>query len=155
MVARILRAAMTASVLGVPCSAAAQTTVTLDVPLNLTQVSPDIEKVRIFCGFSPSGDGLVFPTNLTNEASVIAAGFAQQLEMPVMAGQVVVTMRLMFPISADMLPAAPVGKKVDYGCGLIGFSKSLQKWDQFSETQTVAAFRLKPTPQTIMGSFVW
>jgi len=155
MFARIPKTAMAALVLGVPCSAAAQTFVSFDVPLNLTQVSPDIEKVRITCQFGGS-DGLVIVDKyLYTEADKFAAGLWRQQEFPVMAGQVVINARMVFPIGADLLPANPVGKEVKYDCVLMGFSKSLKVWNSFNETHAVAAFRLKPTPEQIIGSFVW
>jgi len=147
MLPRILAATTAVLVLGVPRSVAAQTMVTIEAPVNLTKLSPDLEKVRLQCGL---GSDAIAPN--TAFASALAKGV--QDELPVMAGQLVTTMRAVFPIPEGVLQD-PIGKTAEYMCGILGFSKSLQRWDQFSETSTVPAFQLKPTPAVIQGTFVW
>ena len=63
-------------------------------------------------------------------------------------------------MTADVVVAVsgldnPVGQSASYACELKGFSNSLQRWDSFSESQKVAAFKLTPTPQRYTGSFTW
>lgn len=150
-----------------PGTATAQTVITFDVPLNLTQVPPEIEKVGVAC--------LVMGDGLTNSAMTSLGGglggplgplaiFAPQIpssgpvwvkvEWPVMAGQAVAPLKLSLAIIAEYLDN-PLGKTAQYGCILGGYSKSLQKWDMFDANHTIPAFRLAPTPQMVQGTFVW
>lgn len=156
-----------ALVLSGPGAASAQTVITFDVPVNLTQVPPDIEKVGVACIIM--GDGLT--SAATSQLGGALGGpmgpmaiFAPQvpssgpswikLEWPVMAAQVVVSLKLSLAITAEYLDN-PLGKSAQYGCILAGYSKSLQKWDMFNASHTVPAFRLAPTPEMIQGTFVW
>ena len=144
MNARIVVVALTACLVAAPNLVVAQTTtgsdVTFKVPLNLTQVSSDIAKVALWCVISSTAittrDGKLF----------------KQEELPVSGGQLVTTATVVVAVSGLY---NPVGKVAGYECRLSGFSTSLQRWDVFSETQTVPAFRLSPTPGVLQGSFVW
>lgn len=153
---RFAIAVVTAWVLGTPGVSHAQftvaqlsgagTSVTLILPVNLTQLSSDLELVRLRCGvFS---EALIAPSYMTGEASV------PKDEVLVLGGQLVTTMKVMVPIPAEFLKD-PVGKSAEYQCAIDGFSKSLQRWDMFSETSTVPAFLLKPAPSVIRGTFTW
>lgn len=124
------------------------TTVTFTIPLKLTQLSPDVEKVGVFC--LVGGDGLLRPS----WASGVTMDLLPKDEMPVVTGQLVATMSVLVPIYAELLQN-PTGKTADYQCWLAGFSKSLQSWQEFSETSTVPAFVVKPTPAPIRGTFIW
>ena len=48
----------------------------------------------------------------------------------------------------------PIGQTAEYSCGLMGYSKSLQRWDLLDSASTVPVFNVKPTPQ-VQGTFVW
>jgi len=119
--------------------------VTFEMPVNLTQLSPDIERVRVSCWIASSALPFAAPTS---------PDVFPKDESPVVLGQVVKTMTVLFPIPTGALQD-PIGKTAEYMCLLMGFSKSLQRWDGFSETSTVPAFRIKPTPAPIQGTFVW
>ena len=123
------------------------TSVTFTIPLKLTQLSPDLEKIRVFCAVG--GEALApLPMAMTTMDAL------PRDEMPVVAGQLVATMSVLVPIYAELLQN-PAGKTAEYQCFLAGFSKSLQNWGEFSETSTVPAFLLKPTPAPIKGTFAW
>ena len=136
-----------------PGPAAAQTTfetsVTFLVPVNLTQLSPDLEKVKLTCTilfdqwlntyYKPNPAGVPMPEG---ETTVISGG------------KVNTTLRAEVFIVSGSLENAP-GHESSYQCNLMGYSKSLQRWDFFSETATDAAFRLKPKPGPINGTLVW
>lgn len=145
-----------ALLLGATETASAQTYVAFDVPLNLTLVSPDIEKVRVTCGVA--SEGLVLPSAFINPWSTLlstslpAVGGRQ--EMWIVGGQLVMTAKVVIPILADFLQD-PIGKTASYACMMDGYSKSLQKWSNFSEQSTEQPFRLKVTPEAIQGTFVW
>jgi len=153
---RIVTAVVTAWVLGAPEVVHAQlstqlsgagTSVTFTMPVNLTQLSSDLERVRLLCG-------------ITSEVMIAPSSMSSQDAMPkdevyVLGGQLVTTMKVMVPIPLEWFQQVPIGKPAMYQCGLQGFSKSLARWDMFSETSSVPAFLLKPTPAIIQGTFTW
>ena len=116
--------------------------VTFTVPLNLTQMSPDITKVAVWC-------------RITGPAIHTRSGNIQaQVEFVPQAGQVVTTATVVVAwVNTDMTD--PTGTQASYSCSLSGFSNSLQRWDVFREDNPTPAFRLKPTPTELTGTFVW
>jgi hypothetical protein len=147
---RIVPAALAGLALCTPGALAAQTptvatTVTFVVPVDLTQLSPDLQKVRLACAVS-------------SPALVVPSGFGPaptaEDEIAVQSGQVVTTLRVVIPILSSWLQD-PVGKRADYGCHLEGLSKSNPQWNVFADNAADPAFRLKPTPANLFGSFVW
>lgn len=153
MRSRMLPATLMTLALCAPGALSAQTTpyvetsVTFLVPVNLTQLSPDLEKVRLLCNLTSSVLNMSAPWG--NGTVPIPMD-----EVPVTSGQVVTTLRIVIPI-LDYWLQDPIGKQADYQCGLQGYSKSLQRWDQFTDHATDAVFRLTPTPPILQGSFVW
>lgn len=132
---------------GGPLLSGAGTSVTFTLPVNLTQLSSDLERVRLRC--MVGGEGMAWPSSyMSSEASV------PRDEVPVLGGQLVTTMKIMVPIPVEFFKD-PIGKTAEYQCGIDGFSKSLQRWDFFSETPTAPAFLLKPAPPVIQGTFTW
>lgn len=137
-----------ACLLGMPSAGAAQSSdVTFQVPLNVTKLSSDITKVAVYC-------------EVTSEAlpklSGQQVGRAQkQLEFSPTAGQVVTTAAVVVPIPSLNTSASPTATNASYKCMLSGFSQALQRWDVFTATHSVAAFRLSPTPPDITGTFTW
>ena len=153
---RIATTVIAASAMCASTPAQAQTTVSFEVPINLTQVSGDIEKVGVSC--LVAGDGVVYPAgyvagNPFNTNETVGPNWAKQ-ELKVMGGQVVVTLRLNVQIPAEWLDN-PIGRPGQYVCSIMGFSTSLNRWGQFKADSPVPAFRLSPTPQDIWKSFVW
>ena len=127
------------------------TSVTFTMQVNLTQLSPDLEKVRLICAIMPS-DVFKPPTNYLSSQAAMEA--MPKDEIPAVAGQVVGTLRVIFPIAAEWL-INPGGKDAQYTCQLFGLSRAEQKWGVFSETSTIPALMLKPAPQQITGTFPW
>jgi hypothetical protein len=146
--------AMTAVAFGLcaPGSATAQTptletSVTFLVPVKLTQLSPDLEKVRLHCL-------ILADTVLNTYYTPTPAGLPiLSPEAWVTSGQVVTTMSL--TVYVVSVPPTAIGKESYYQCNIDGYSKSLQKWGFLTETATDAAFRLTPTPMPINGKIVW
>src|SRR4026209_1409717 len=148
MSARTIGILAAALVLSTPGSAAAQTVITFDVPVNLTQVPPDIEKVGVACIVMGEGitsaamsqlGGLSNPTMIFAPQVPSSGPTWVKLEWPVMAAQVVVPLKLSLAIAAEYLDNL-LGKTANYGCLMAGYSKSLQKWDMFDAAHTVPAF---------------
>lgn len=150
MLSRIGALTLVGVSLGAPCSLMAQTstiatTITFIVPVNLTQLSPEITKVRVGCAIAPSS-ALVYPTNNTGPSPNV------EEEMDVTSGQMVTAFRVIMPIYSSWLQD-PVGKQASYGCALEGYAKG--RWDRFKDTHADPAWRLTPTPETIWGTFTW
>ena len=126
------------------------TNITFTMPVNLTQLHPDLVKVKFFCAITSSALTYPLGTNPFNQNPLPPPVD----EVWVTNGQVVNTMRVVVPIAKEWLNN-PIGKTADYTCVLVGFSKSLNRWDGFSETATDPVFYLKPAPPVIQRSFVW
>ena len=124
------------------------TTVTFNIPVNLTQLSPDLEKVMAVCVVTSEALAQP-PVNTTNVTAL------PNDQIPVVNGQVIATMRVLVPIYAEFLKADAKDKEAQYQCALMGFSRSAQGWGQFSESSPAAALLLKPAPLPITGTFRW
>jgi hypothetical protein len=131
----------------------AATAVTFTVSLNLTQLPPDLERVRLICFIKPSAV-LLYPAGMGQALTPTSETFPYKSELWVAAGQVVGTMSVVYPIFAEWLKD-PIGKTADYECWLQGFSTSLKRWDFFSESPSAPVFLLKPAPPLQQGTFVW
>jgi hypothetical protein len=141
--------------LGAPGLASAQqlsgeaTSVTFTLPVKLTQLPPDLERVRLSCFLTslalrlPSGPSLLFPESL----------FRPVDDVLVTSGQLITTMKVVYWLPVELFDN-PIGKTAEYECGLQGYSKALQRWDILQEAATAPVFTVKPTPQA-KGSFVW
>lgn len=155
MLSRILGGTIVlACAVSVPTLAFAQaqtvdTAVTFNIPVNLTNLSPDIERVRVGCMIqSPAltipsaiGNAMASPEKLPGDETYVVLGTVQA------------TMQVVFPIQTGWLND-PVGKSAHYLCGLLGFSKSQQRWQVFGAGQT-GAFQLTPPPPALEGDFTW
>lgn len=130
-----------------------ETAITFTVPVNLTQLSPDLERVRLLCMINPSQE-LAYPQAFMQPLSQDPSQWPFKDELWVVSGKVVATMRIIYPLATEWFNN-PIGKTASYTCAITGFSRSLQRWDAFDENSTVPAFRLKPTPPAINGTFVW
>lgn len=129
--------------------------VTFEVPLNLTRLAPDITKVAIWCVIS--SEALVGTPRKQLQT---------QLELPVAAGQLVSTARVVVPVSSKafidpngIVPKDPTGQPATYKCSLSGFSVlPVGKgggWNLFGPDIKKPGFHLTPTPSPSEGSFVW
>ena len=116
--------------------------VTFTVPLNITQLSPDITKVAVWCKITGPG--------INTRTGNIGA----QVEFVPSGGQVVTTASVVVAYPAGDM-TNPAGQQATYACTLSGFSNSLQRWDVFREDHATPVFRLKPTPPELSGTFIW
>jgi hypothetical protein len=137
----MLRATVLLAALAAPGSLAAQTMITFEVPVNLTQLAPEIIKIRVFCEIKSAA--IVSPT---------AGRATAQDELPVLGGKLVTTMRIIITFPAGSLQA-PTGQTAQYQCDMVGISAV--GLGSFSETAAIAAWQLKPTPPSLTGTFVW
>ena len=152
MRARLVVLALLAKGLCAPRATTAQTptletSVTFMVPVNLTGLSPDLEKIRVNCTILPD---TVLNTYYTSRPAGIPIS---QVEAVVTGGQVLTTLSVEYYVVS--VPPTAIGKESYYTCSIQGYSKSLQRWGFFSDTATDAVFRLTPTPMPINGKIVW
>ena len=144
-----------------PAIARAQTIpgdVTFEVPLNLTRLAADITKIDVSCGIESSALG---NTRLIR-GQPVSTPLAGRVEVPVVNGRVVQTVRVVVAISPGTLQD-PTGKTATYTCALTGYSVGIPDryagwsagWDRFLEDHEKSSFRLSPTPAEITGSFTW
>jgi hypothetical protein len=133
-----------------------ETAVTFTLPVNLTQLSPDLERVRFICMIQP-GQVLIYPPALTQAmgttTSTTIASWPNRDDLPVVSGKAVGTMRIVYPLATEWF-VNPIGQTANYSCGLVGYSTSLQRWEVFSATSPIPAFKLDPVPM-FHGTFVW
>lgn len=159
MLKRIVGAVATAWMIGTPTPAASQTiatAITFTLPLNLTQLSSDLEKVRFICAIGESSVFKYPPLLLQSTSSGNFDNWFAKQDLPVVAGQLVATMSVVHPIAPEWFVGNPSGQTADYTCFLMGFSRSRQTWGAFSETTTDPTYLLKPAPQGPMqGTFKW
>jgi hypothetical protein len=110
--------------------------------------------------------------HITSDAAAVRTGkgaaqrrhLGAQIELPVSAGQLVTTARVIVPVAARRFTdettgiySDPAGKTANYHCVLMGFSSKRTPggWNQFTDNNTNASFGLSPTPSSITGNFVW
>ncbi len=144
MKSQLVLAVLTIGLLAAPASSAAQTVqteVTLKVPLNLTQLGPDVAKVSLGCAITSAA----ITTNANHNVVMIQ-------EVPVSGGQLVTTVAFVFVFTGL---DNPVGKSAAIVCDISGFSTSQQAWLQFGENAANPAFRTKPSVSFLDASFVW
>lgn len=148
MNSRVILPIAAAILLITPVSSAAQvsTEVTLAVPVNLTQLGPDVAKVLIGC--SIKSDAITTgPAGTPNQVT-------KSTELAVSGGQVVTTASLVFSLTGL---SNPVGKTATIVCTINGWSTSQQSWLQFTPNAANQSFRI--TGSSSLGfldaSFVW
>jgi len=138
------------------------TAITFTVQVNLTQLSADLGKVGFTCFIQPSAV-LVYPSTLTSQFSGFSTGgfpyatwpFPKD-ELPVMSGQVVGTLRVVYPLALEWFNN-PIGKNADYQCFLVGLVISVGQWGFLDPNSTVPALRVNPgtAASSLAGTFVW
>jgi len=157
MNSRSVLVAMTITALAIPASSIAQAVsadVTLKFPLNLTQLPPDVSKVRVECEISSAAITDAEPGLAGRSfAPGVPRNVRKSQEFPVSGGQVVTPATLLFSFTALN---DPVGKTADISCELWGWSISVQSWNTLGETSAVPAFRtISASVPVITSSFVW
>jgi hypothetical protein len=141
--------------------------VTFEVPVNLTRLSPYVSKVAVTCQFEPGIDpdpDKTHPEKITpkkinpNMGTTSAAKgvLFKTVELPVSAGQVVVTARVVVsvPTTSQFKP----GESLLYECALTASSSEPgvgSGWKPFDPKAKGTSLNVSPTPLPITGSFVW
>lgn len=141
MIPKMLVATLALIALGTPRTAAAQTMVTFELPVNLTNLDPSILKVSLYCQI--------------NSPAIVApnAGQASGVdEVDVVGGQVVTTLRVVVVLPQGSLQA-PVGKNATWSCNLR--HRSANGLGGFVASHANPANVLTPLPPPMQGSFVW
>lgn len=153
---RVIGTAAAVLLASIRSEAAAQTvtTITFTVPVHLTQLSPDLARVRMACAILPSSV-LVYSPDENWKITTFDFDALPKDELPVASGQLVATLRVVYPIDAGRLKPSAIGQPAQYECRLQGFSTSLQAWDAFSATPKAPAFLLNPAPAPVKGTFFW
>jgi hypothetical protein len=113
---------------------------TLDVPMNLTRLSPFIASVAVTC---------------TLQAPGVRGPLTSRKEVAVSAGQLVGSIQVVFPASQT---ASFMKGTVDYECVLTAFStdpdpKGVRGWHTFDKLGE--ALVVSPVPGPVKGDFIW
>lgn len=137
-----------------PGAAQTATTVTFTMPVTLTQLSPDLSRVRMVCAILPNVV-LVYSPGEDLAVKSFDVNVLPKDELPVTSGQLSATLRVVYPIDAGWLKRDPAGTTSQYECRLQGFSTSLQLWEFFSSTPKWPVFLLNPAPAPVKSSFNW
>jgi hypothetical protein len=133
----------------VPGAAASSNTITFTVPVNLTQLLPDVTRVRVGCEIH-SVAITVNRQSVKGQPPGSGPGIvSNSVEVPVSGGQVVTTATVVVSVAGVL--EDPVGKAASAICFITGYSNSLQRWVGFNHCQsngipdcTEAAFRVTP-----------
>jgi hypothetical protein len=134
-----------------PAAAAPQTSVTFNVPLNLSQLEPELTSVAVMCEVRSAA--LLGVSSASGLTSVSPGN-----------GRVFTTAAVVVPIPRL---DDPTGKSATYVCRLFGLrttgttladklkESQTTNWELFSAGAAVTALRLTPDPAAIAGSFDW
>lgn len=159
MTSRLVAMTAAAFLFAMPASGVAQsqTSVTFAMPLNLTNLSVDIAKVRVECHISSSALVAIQPlaVNVGLASGATQVMVSTHVDYPVSGGQLVMLNPGATVAFAGIYVNNPTGQTATYVCNLTGFSTRLQTWDLFSATATTSAYRLSPTPVQLTGTFTW
>jgi hypothetical protein len=139
---------------------ASSNTLTFTVPINLTQLLPDVTKVRASC----SVESVAITVNRPQGKGGPHAGmvFNRSQELPAANGQVVATATVVVSVAGVL--EDPVGKPAGYICSIEGYSNSQQMWRVFNSCNangsyecTPVAFRITPFNFQLnnSGQFTW
>jgi hypothetical protein len=121
-------------------TAQAQAQVTLNVPVNLTQLSPDITKIRVGC-------------SIRSEAITVAGStVAVTQETAITGGQFVATVPILFNLTGL---DSPTGKIAYVSCFVDGWNAVEQGWGYFMKDQASQAFRTNVTLYDYSSTFRW
>lgn len=141
--------------------------VIFEVPVKLTRLSPYVSKVAVTCKFDsridPYPDKNLHPEkNLPekinpNMGTTSAANgvLYKTVELPVSAGQVDATARVVVPVTTTLFKP---GQSLNYACALNALSsepKAGSGWQPFDPKAKVTSLNVSPTPLPITGKFVW
>jgi hypothetical protein len=114
--------------------------VTFTVPLNLTQLSPFVEKIAVVCRLGVDN---------------FKIAFGNRIEIPVTAGQVVKPASVLVSVPSDQFKP---GQSIDYDCSLSAFvaeSAKYEGWYPFGTSTPQGSLKVSPIPSPLTGSFMW
>ena len=111
--------------------------VRFEVPVNLSQVSPQIRDVYVQCSVTLTLSGHQAPMG--------------SVSIPVVNGAIATTAYVVVRLPRH----SQAGETAAYNCQLTGFSKALNGIFSFSENHSQPEFRLSPTPAPLTGTFPW
>ena len=159
MTRQIRTVLLTICLLALPGVSAAQANpgdIMLTVPVNLTQLSNGVGKVRVSCEIH--SDAITVNRQPTKGSPGSGPGIlSKSEEVPISGGQVKATATVV--VSTVGVLDDPIGKSAAYICALEGFSNAQQRWVPFNYaspiTYTEPAFRLTPNPGSQSGMFTW
>jgi hypothetical protein len=162
MTTRLDALVLSATLLVASTIATAQTNpgdIAFTVPVNVTQLFPDIAKIRVTCGVESEAitlgrrevKGVLEPGRVSNA-----------VELPVSGGQVVTSVNIVVSVAGVL--ENPTGKTARYVCSLDGYSSAQQTWKPFNHCMssgtgnacTELVFRLSDFDRTAnVGTFTW
>ena len=141
MSARVLAIALALCAFSTPATLHAQTQVTFEAPVKLTQLAPEITAVQLYCEIK--------------SAAIVSPNPGRQAatdEVPVVGGQLTTTLRVVLTFPQGALQS-PVGQTASYMCEIKG--RTQNGLGGFSDTATNPVWVLKPNPAPTQGTFVW
>lgn len=123
--------------------------VTFEVPINLTRLSPYLSKVAVTCMFGTTIDPNLGTTSSGKDT------LSNRVELPVSAGQVVTTARVVIAVPAT--PQYKPRQVLNYQCALSALSSEPgvgSGWQPF-DPKNGTSFNVSPTPLPIKSTFTW
>lgn len=123
-----------------------------EVPINLTRLSPLLTKVAVTCMV-----GETIPKTGTMGTTSSGRGvLSNRVELPVSAGQVVETARVVIAVPAT--PLYKPGQVLNYECDLTALSsdpKAGSGWQPLDQKAAAVSLQVSPTPLPIRDTFTW
>lgn len=126
--------------------------VTFEVPINLTRLSPYLSSAAVTCVF---GNRVVDPASIGTTDSGKGV-LVKQVELPVSAGQVVTTARVVIAVPATV--EYKPGQTLYYQCVLSALSSEPgagSGWQRLDQKPRSASLQVSPVPVPITGTFTW
>ena len=148
MASRLSLAILVACLVAAPDVAVAQVPggdVTLKVPLNLTKLSTDILRVRVYCQLKSTALRALDAQGRETQLVSVTNFF------PVVNGQVVTTVTAVF---SNFTLINPSGVTADYRCNVAGIDKN-NVTAMFNDAHQLPQFRLTPSVDDQAGTFTW
>jgi hypothetical protein len=155
MISRRIVAALGAVFVFSSIAAAQSNDIVFTVPLNLTQLSPDITKVHVQC--LVENEPFQGAPTVTGAPGVLASAPGVHSVLSTSADVDVAPDRRVITTTSVYVPigAVIVGNRSRYECTLRGFFASSQTWRSLRSAALQPPFRLSPDPAPITGSITW
>jgi hypothetical protein len=124
--------------------------VTFEVPINLTRLSPYLSKVAVTCMFGTTIDPNMGMTSSGTDV------LSNRVELPVSAGQVVTTARVV--VAVPSTPLFKPGQILNYQCDLSALSSEPMAgsgWQPLGQKAAAVSLQVSPSPFPIKNTFIW